>query len=312
MTVGPVPRPRKSEAGWPDGRMAGVPAEPNTPAQPKMIPSSDGVEVALHDFGGDGPPLLVCHATGFHAWCYEPMLRHLTDRYRCLGLDLRGHGDSLTPADLGPGWRGMADDVLVSLEALDLSGVFGVGHSMGGAAIVMAAARQPGSFRAAWLFEPILYPTAAPLHEPERRNHMATAARRRRETFASRDEAYENYATKPPLDQVDPEALRAYVDHGFADTPSGAVTLKCRPEVEAAVFERSDGEAFDALDRVTVPVAVAIGRDTNGPAELAPQAVARLPLGRLEPHPELSHFGPMERPAEVAQRVAAFFAEADV
>jgi len=280
------------------------------PAEPKMIPSTDGVEVAVHDFGGDGPPILVCHATGLHAWCYEPMLSHLTDRHRCLGVDLRGHGDSRVPADLSYRWQGMADDVLAVVEALDLSDLCAVGHSMGGAAIVLAEERRPGTFVGAWMFEPILFPHDYQFHEPERRNLMADAARRRRDTFASRDDAYDNYASKPPLDQLDPAALRAYVDHGFGDTADGQVTLKCRPETEAAVFESSDSGAFELLDQVEALVVVAVGRDSNGPAEFGDAIVGRLPRGVLEPHPELSHFGPMERPAGMAERVAAVCTQA--
>jgi len=280
------------------------------PAEPKMIPSTDGVDVAVHDFGGDGPPLLVCHATGFHAWCYEPMLRHLTDRHRCVGVDLRGHGDSRGPDALSYGWQGMADDLLAVIEALGLTDLCAVGHSMGGAAIVLAEERRPGTFRAAWMFEPILFPHDYQFHEPERRNRMADSARRRRDSFPSRDDAYDNYASKPPLDQLDTEALRAYVDHGFADAADGQVTLKCRPDTEAAVFESSDSGAFELLDQVEMPVVVAVGRDTNGPAEFGESIVGQLRRGALEPHPELSHFGPMERPAELAARVAAACADA--
>ena len=32
----------------------------------ETVPSTDGVTLAVHDLGGDGPPLLLCHATGFH------------------------------------------------------------------------------------------------------------------------------------------------------------------------------------------------------------------------------------------------------
>ena len=57
--------------------------------------------------------------------------------------------------------------------------------------------------------------------------------------FGSRDEAYENFAGKPPLNVLAPDALRAYVDHGFADQPDGTVRLKCRGENEARIYEGS-------------------------------------------------------------------------
>lgn len=37
------------------------------------VPCGD-VELALHDFGGSGPVLLLAHANGFPAMCYEPLV----------------------------------------------------------------------------------------------------------------------------------------------------------------------------------------------------------------------------------------------
>jgi hypothetical protein len=45
------------------------------------VPSSDHVSVAVHDFGGSGPPLLLSHASGFHGYCYLPIADELTDRF---------------------------------------------------------------------------------------------------------------------------------------------------------------------------------------------------------------------------------------
>ena len=36
-------------------------------ARTTYVSSTEGVEVAVHDFGGEGPTLLLCHATGFCA-----------------------------------------------------------------------------------------------------------------------------------------------------------------------------------------------------------------------------------------------------
>ena len=36
------------------------------PVSVHRVPSTDGVELAVYDYGGDGPTLLAGHATGFH------------------------------------------------------------------------------------------------------------------------------------------------------------------------------------------------------------------------------------------------------
>ena len=47
-----------------------------------LIPSLDGVTIAVHDFGGTGSPVLLSHATGFHAHCFEPMASVLINSHR--------------------------------------------------------------------------------------------------------------------------------------------------------------------------------------------------------------------------------------
>jgi pimeloyl-ACP methyl ester carboxylesterase len=271
------------------------------------VPSTRGVTVALYDLGGDGPPLLFCHPTGFHAMTWAPLAGELDTAARCWSLDFRGHGDSTVPDDGDYTWSGMADDVLAAVDHIGAppAGMLAVGHSLGGAALVLAEQARPGTFAGLWLFEPIIPPPPeGPL--PAGPNPLATAARKRRRRFPDRDAAYANYASKPPLDTLTPAALRAYVDHGFRDVPGGEVELKCTPEVEAAVFESSFGTPiFPRLGEVRCPVTVAVSGDGGMPARLAPLVVDALPEARLESYPELTHFGPMEDPARLAVAIRA-------
>lgn len=41
----------------------------------RVVKLRDGCEIVVHDFGGDGPPLLIQHANGFHALAYLPMVQ---------------------------------------------------------------------------------------------------------------------------------------------------------------------------------------------------------------------------------------------
>ncbi|HEX8803512.1 MAG TPA: alpha/beta hydrolase [Acidimicrobiales bacterium] len=296
------------------------------------VPSTGGVTLALHDLGGSGQPLLLCHATGFHALTWAPVAAELAGVAHGWAPDLRGHGDSTGPDDGDYAWRGVADDVLAVVDHLaDGAGAGGdreggdreggdreggggglvaAGHSMGGAALVMAELARPGTFAGLWVFEPILFPPpegsgAVPGARPPGAPDLAEGARRRRRSFPDRETAAANYAAKPPLGTFDPAALRAYVDHGFRDVPGDGVELKCAPEVEARVFEGGrDTGAFARLGEVRCPVTVAAGRE-GGPAALAPVVAAALSRGRLETFPHLSHFGPMEDPAGIAAAVAA-------
>ncbi|HTN99106.1 MAG TPA: alpha/beta hydrolase, partial [Microthrixaceae bacterium] len=76
-------------------------------------------------------------------------------------------------------------------------------------------------------------------------------------------------------------------------------------EVEAQTYEMGPRHsAFDHLDEVQCPVTVLRGSESfPGPASLAPLVADRLPNGRLEEHPELGHFGPLENPATMGESI---------
>jgi pimeloyl-ACP methyl ester carboxylesterase len=268
----------------------------------ERLASTDGVELALHDLGGDGPTVLLCHPTGFHGLVWGPVADELAAVAHCWAVDFRGHGDSTLPAGGNMAWRGAADDVVAVADRLGITrDGRAVGHSMGGAALLLAEQARPGTFGRMWLYEPIVFP---PVEGEPPRGGLADAARRRRPSFPDRDTAYANYAAKPPLSRLAPAALRAYVDHGFREGPDGDVVLKCTPEVEAATFDAGTrANAFVGLPGVGSRVVVAASGDEQAPAAIAPLVAQSLPHGRLERHPELTHFGPMEDPALIATAI---------
>ena len=281
--------------------------DPDALERPRLVPSADGVTIATYDLGGDGPDLLLVHATGFCAGVWAPVVAHL-DGFRVAAVDVRGHGRSTTPdLDRPPGmsWTGTGQDVLTAVDALELTDPVGAGHSMGGASLLIAQLARPDTFRALWAFEPIVMPPEVASMSGS--NPLAEGARRRRPWFDSADAAFANYASKPPFSALDPEALRAYVHHGFREEPDGTVTLRCRPEVEAATFEMGpEHHTFERLGGVEVPVTVARGREEDfGPSMFGPKVVGALADGTLEDHPELGHFGPLEDPAAIASSITA-------
>ena len=270
------------------------------------VPSTDGVELVVHDLGGDGPPLLLAHATGFHGMVWAPMAERLARSFHAWAIDFRGHGDSSRPSG-GFDWHGFADDVLAVVDDFGLERPFGVGHSKGGAALLLAEQRRPGTFRAMFLYEPVVFPEVPWGGTTE--NPLSESARRRRDSFASYDDAYGNFSSKPPFSALHPDALRAYVDHGFAAQPDGSVRLKCRREDEAEVYAMAaHHHAFGSLPQVSCPVVVGRGDDDwSPPAGVAADVAANLPAGRLETFDGLGHFGPLEDPDALAAAVERAF-----
>lgn len=268
------------------------------------VPSTRGVELQLHHLGGEGDVILVAHATGLCGRAYEGLARVLATELSVWAIDFRGHGDSTAPTDGDFVWHGMADDVLAAVDAVAPAGrVHGFGHSMGGAALLLAERVRPGLLRSAFLFEPVVSPTGRPLNVE---NRMSSAARRRRRTFPSKAEALLRYATTPALGLLRADGLAAYVEHGFRETPDGTVELKCDPEHEARTFEHSSTLPLDQAAEVDVPAVVAVGgREAHvGPGAMA-APVAEALRGRLITYPHLAHFGPLQDPETVGADVLA-------
>jgi pimeloyl-ACP methyl ester carboxylesterase len=286
--------------------------DPGQPGQDRCT-TPDGVELALYDFGGHGPDLLLVHATGFCAQVLTPLANALIGRFRCWGLDLRAHGRSGRPVDGDFAWSGFGVDVLAAVDHLGLDHPVGFGHSCGGASLLLAEEARPDTFRSLYCFEPVVFDESKldKFGLQPGNNPLSTGARRRRETFPSGEDAFVNFSSKPPLAELDPEALRYYVEAGFEPIPEAeggdghAIRLRCRREDEAAVYDRGlDHGAFGHLHEIACPVGLACGADTDafGPSFLKADAT-QLRRSTIEVIPGIGHFGPLQRPVLVAESV---------
>jgi pimeloyl-ACP methyl ester carboxylesterase len=240
------------------------------------------------------------------------MAAALGDGFERWALDFRAHGASTVPPGTPLPWSAMRDDLLAVIDHLQPAPgeLLGVGHSMGGAVLLLAEQLRPGTFAGLWLFEPIVPVPAMVASGEDRSDHMSEGARRRRPSFASVEAALANYASKPPLNVARADALDAYVRHGFVEGEDGQVHLACRPEDEARLYEEAPRhDAHDHLAEVRCPVLITGGGDPDGPIVYGISAVEHLPHGRLEVHEHLSHFGPLEAPAELAASLRAFAAD---
>jgi len=98
----------------------------------------DGVRIAFDDVGS-GPPLVLVHGITDNRSLWGPIVDRLKDEYRCVTLDLRGHGDSGDAVDYSA--LAMATDVGAVVAALGLTEAPRlVGHSLGGVVVTVYAA----------------------------------------------------------------------------------------------------------------------------------------------------------------------------
>lgn len=284
---------------------------------------SDG-ELAVHELGdgdgdGDGTPgggtgLLLVHATGLHGQVWAPLVTHLPAslRARALALDVRGHGESAWSAPWpagGMAWSDLAADILDVVDGLQMRRPIAVGHSSGASLLLLAEELRPRTFSGLYCIEPIGTAEEEP-PPPDPDHPLAEGARRRRQVFPSRQAAFDAYRTKPPFSLVAPEALRAYVEHGFEDVAGGGeVRLRCRPETEADMYTHGlSHAAYRDLTHVGCPVTLVRGGESQAVRAGALDLWStRLLDARLEVLPGLGHFAPLEDPAAVAGSVAAAF-----
>jgi pyruvate dehydrogenase E2 component (dihydrolipoamide acetyltransferase) len=131
---------------------AGVPDEA---AGGPAVETADvgGRRISYVGTGQDGDVVLLVHGYGGdrNSWLFlqEP----LAARHRVYALDLPGHGTS--SKDVGDGSVGMlAGVVLGVLDAIGAERAHLVGHSLGGAVAVAAAARDPGRISSLTLIAP--------------------------------------------------------------------------------------------------------------------------------------------------------------
>lgn len=267
--------------------------------------------LATYDFGGIGPAIVYAHATGFHARCWQPIARQLPHNHN-VAYDARGHGDTPVDSDEAVNWETHGADAAAFVRGLEDNGpVLGVGHSMGGAALLMAALAEPTLFRGLVLYEPIVMPTdmrAGIGSGPRPDNFLAAGARKRRSSFASFEEAIANYSAKPPMNVFTPECLSAYVYGGFALDDDGRIHLKCRGEHEARTYEAgADHNTWDRLGELQTPVWVLCGLpEPMQPSSRMQALAAEIPNARYFELGQLGHFGPMQAPDEIAAIISSF------
>jgi lipase len=273
----------------------------DTPTQTQV--SVNGVDLALFEWSGAGPALLFVHAAGFHARCWDQVIKHLPDRH-CYTVDLRGHGRSAKPPP-PYSWRTFGEDMAALARTLGLAGAIGVGHSTGGHALTLAAAHDPRLFSALLLIEPVIMSKAVyRMQLPE--EHFAA---RRRNHWASPDEMFDRFKGRPPFNRWDPAVLRDYCDYGLLPAADGdRFVLACPPSIEASIYHKSlEADIYDEIATVTIPVRVLrAGRqqqpgtfDMEG-SPTAPDLAAHFRRGEDIHLPEYSHFVPMEAPELIA------------
>lgn len=265
----------------------------------------NGVRLQYYDWGGDGPPLVLLHATSFLSRVYASIATALTAVGHVFSYDQRGHGDS-DPAPEGDcySWFRTVDDLEGFITAMGFKRVLGFGHSAGATAFGAVGSQRPELISRAVLAEPVLFET----DPQEGLDPLAAMTLKRKRSFDSVEAMFENFKDKFPYSTWRPDVLRAYCEYGTRLTPDGKRELKCTPEVEAEIYTRSrDFDGRDRLLRCTVPMLIIFGEQSETPGvELHERLAAGLKNARVMVIPGAHHLITMEIPDRIAQMAVEF------
>jgi pimeloyl-ACP methyl ester carboxylesterase len=263
-----------------------------------------GGEMAVLDFGDPERPvdLVFAHANGFNALTYRTLLAPLSGSLRIWAPDLRGHGGTALPTRTTDrrGWSDHRDDLIAVLDALDGPPVVLAGHSMGATAGLLAAAERPERVSRLALFEPVIFPPLAAalfrlplLDRLPGRHPWVQAALRRRDRFASRQEALVSYQGRGAFKGW-PEAMLAdYLTDGLVEDGDG-FRLASPPEWEASNYGAQGHDPWRALRRLRRPALILKG-EVGSTCHLTAPPRGRSDI-RVETVPGGTHFFPMLRP----------------
>ncbi len=272
--------------------------------------TANGVELAYWERGiltDERPTLLFVHATGFHGRVFDRILESFPDHHS-IALEQRGHGRSEdAPVEH---WASQGRDLAEVVTALGLVNVIGIGHSMGGHAMVDAAAAT-GAFARLLLLDPTIAPPEAysdpgPLMTVEGGVHPAA---RRKNDFASPEEMIERLLPKGAYALFEPRILDDYCRYGLLPGDDGRFRLACPPEVEASVYmtSRSNGDIYRSVRGLNIPVTILRAMEPTEESQRGdfsfsptwPGLVNEFPAAREIYLPDCTHFIPMQKPDEV-------------
>ena len=258
-----------------------------------------------------GPTLVLVHGTGLLARLWTPLARELAAEFRVIGLDLRGHGDSVKPPS-GYDRLSLAGDLIAAIEALGLNRPAILGHSAGATVAALAGGLAPDRVGPLALVEPILQPPGL-LGDKLRERGRALAERtaRRRPTWPSREAMLADLAAKPTYAKWQSEQLRLYVDEGTVLGEDGAIWLKCPPAIESQLYSTgADLDPWPYLRARRGPVWLIRGSESR---TLTPATAEAIATALALPPPitvaDAGHFVPQEQPIALLAALEPFWAE---
>ncbi len=236
------------------------------------------------------PDLVLLHGYTGHARSWDAFAAAMTDRYRVLALDQRGHGESgWAPADRY-GVDDMADDLAAFVKALGLERFTLLGLSMGGMVAMEYAGRRPPELAAVSIVDigPEIVASGS---------ERIRAGVRVSDIFESRDAAF---ALQRAANPRPPEAHHRHrVDYSLMRTEDGKWTWRYDRALRApaTLRPRNPDAAWKSCAAIAVPAQLIRGELSDIlSAEVAERMMKTIPNARFDLVKESGHSVPLDAP----------------
>lgn len=266
------------------------------------------------DNAAKGDPILLLHATGFHARCWDQIIHQLPNA-PIFAVDILCHGKS-DSIDAPYNWQSFADYLEALIVQLKLTNITGAGHSFGGHLLTRLAASKPELFKHLLLLDPVI---GDPVHIKtwQKAAQANNPVANRRNQWASAEELQEKLAPKVPFNTWDPAVLTDYCQYGL--TPSSThegFELACPPRCEAAIYGTSGAEdIYEKLPNIHVPITIIRAQERKEsdamfdfrPSPTWKNLVDKLPNAKEIYCEDRTHFFPMEDPEFVANAIKEIY-----
>ncbi len=250
-------------------------------------------------------PLHFAHGNGFPSESYQELFRHLHNKFEVHYIPIIGHGEY----PITNNWDYLVQELIHNIQSQHTAPVIGLGHSMGGVLIYMAACVAPELFREIILLDaPIPGFWRSCLLKAIKRFKLSNylmpirRTRVRRTHFHSPEEAYEYFRTKSLFQHFTKESLEFYVRHGLEKTPQGYI-LRFQRDIETNLYLTMPDNLYRY--RASDTLAASLIYNTNSvlmtPYEL--NAMKHYYGFRVYPFKEGSHLFPFEYPRETAKEI---------
>lgn len=277
---------------------------------PKVLTQDIGdADLSYLLYEGDGPTLILLHATGFLPWLWHPIARELAPAWRIIAPYFCDHRET-DPERGGLSWMQVAEDLTIFCSRLGIEKPGLVGHSMGATVLTLAHTTFGLDTTGIILIEPIFLPEDFYKVRISLDQHpLASKSIRRRDHWKDREDASAYLRSRDLFRKWDDEMLGLYLDYGFIEGNAGGLSLACSPKREAALF--MGGVHYDPwplIPRVGCPALVIEGSESeNRPFIDLRKAVSMIPHGKYILVEDAGHLIPMEKPKETTWIIREFF-----